>query len=131
MSEQPCGGNVSELAPNPGVHRMVAESESEIMGFVLSGPALDNEEAPSTGQLYAVYVDPDHWHTGVGHLLFSVSVDALSEDGFDTAVLWVHSGNDRARSFYESHGWAADGAERTEEVFGIVVPEVRYRTQLT
>jgi hypothetical protein len=27
-------------------------------------------------------------------------------------------------------GWVADGAERTDEVFGVVVPEVRYRRRL-
>jgi len=115
----------------PGVHRMVAESGSRIIGFVLAGPAMGSEEEPPLGQLYAVYVDPDHWDTGVGLVLFSAGVDALSEDGFETAVLWVHRGNDPARSFYEAHGWAADGAEHTEELFGIVVPEVRYRKSLS
>jgi hypothetical protein len=27
-------------------------------------------------------------------------------------------------------GWVADGAERTDEVFGVVVAEVRYRRRL-
>ncbi len=115
----------------PGVHRMVAESGSTIIGFVLAGPAVGIEEEPRIGQLYAVYVDPDHWDTGIGHLLFAAGMEALSEDGFETAVLWVHPGNIRARSFYEAHGWVADGAEQTEELYGIVAPEIRYRSSLT
>jgi len=115
----------------PGVHRMVAANGSRIVGFVLAGPAVGSDEEPSLGELHAVYVDPEHWDTGVGHLLFSAGVDALLEDGFETAVLWVHPGNERARSFYEAHGWAADGAERTEELYDIFVPEIRYRASLT
>jgi hypothetical protein len=36
----------------------------------------------------------------------------------------------RARRFYEVAGWVADGAERTDEVMGVVVAEVRYRRRL-
>jgi hypothetical protein len=42
----------------------------------------------------------------------------------------VLPGNRRARRFYEAAGWVADGAERTAEVFGVVVAEVRYRRWL-
>ena len=41
------------------------------------------------------------------------------------------TGNARARRFYEIAGWVADGSERTGEVFGITVPEVRYRRRST
>jgi hypothetical protein len=39
--------------------------------------------------------------------------------------------NTRARRFYEIAGWVADGSERTMEVLGVVVPEVRYRRRST
>ncbi len=39
-------------------------------------------------------------------------------------------GNHRARRFYEVEGWVADGTERTDEVLGMVVAEVRYRRRL-
>jgi hypothetical protein len=39
-------------------------------------------------------------------------------------------GNRRARRFYEIAGWVADGADRTTEVHGVLVPEVRYRRRL-
>jgi len=35
-----------------------------------------------------------------------------------------------ARRFYEVAGWVADGTERTDEVLGVVVAEVRYRRRL-
>jgi hypothetical protein len=46
-------------------------------------------------------------------------------------VLWVLPANARARRFYEIAGWVADGSERTMEVLGVVVPEVRYRRRST
>jgi hypothetical protein len=46
-------------------------------------------------------------------------------------VLWVLPGNAGARRFYELAGWVADGSERTSEVFGMTVPEVRYRKRST
>ena len=36
-----------------------------------------------------------------------------------------------ARRFYEIAGWACDGTERTVELQGVVVPEVRYRRRST
>jgi hypothetical protein len=46
-------------------------------------------------------------------------------------VLWVLEGDARARRFYEIAGWVADGTERTSEVFGVTVREVRYRRRST
>jgi ribosomal protein S18 acetylase RimI-like enzyme len=43
----------------------------------------------------------------------------LKGQGFEAAVLWVLQGNERAAGFYESEGWAADGAVREEEPYGI------------
>jgi RimJ/RimL family protein N-acetyltransferase len=55
----------------------------------------------------------------------------LDRMGFAESVLWVVPGNARARRFYERAGWATDGTERTAEVFGVTVPEVRYRRRST
>jgi hypothetical protein len=42
-------------------------------------------------------------------------------------TLWVLDDNPRARSFYEHGGWAADGARKADERWGVRAPEVRYR----
>ena len=47
--------------------------------------------------------------------------------GHVEAVLWVVPQNDRARRFYESEAWRDDHVRREDEVFGVVVPEMRYR----
>ena len=55
---------------------------------------------------------------------------ALSDFGFSKAMLWVHPGNERARRFYEAHGWVDDGVERQQTVIDVEVPEVRYSLDL-
>jgi GNAT superfamily N-acetyltransferase len=107
---------------------LVAERAGEVIGFATVGPAREPEAA---GELYAINLDPDHWGTGAGRALLEAAQTELARLGVDETVLWVLTGNARARRFYEIAGWAADGAERTIEVFGVTVPEVRYRRRST
>ncbi len=106
---------------------LVAEQAGRVVGFAVVGPAGDPEGA---GELYAINVDPDHWGTRAGRALLLAAQAELARLGYDEAVLWVLPGNARARRFYEVAGWATDGARRTLEILGVVVPEVRYRRRL-
>jgi RimJ/RimL family protein N-acetyltransferase len=67
---------------------------------------------------------------GSGQRLLLAATAELSRLGFPEAVLWVATGNSRARRFYEAAGWAADGMERTDDSFGPPIDEVRYRRLL-
>jgi ribosomal protein S18 acetylase RimI-like enzyme len=107
---------------------LVAERDGEVVGFAAAGPSPDPEGA---GELFAINLDPDHWGTGAGRALLEAVQAELDRMGFAESVLWVLPGNARARRFYERAGWATDGTERTAEVFGVTVPEVRYRRRST
>ncbi len=113
------------------MHRLsppiVAEVNGEIVGFVSVGTAND---ADADGELYAIYVLPPHWGTGVGRALIQAGEDRLRELGHRHAVLWVLEDNPRARRFYEAAGWTLDGTKRPIEVFGVSVPEIRYEKPL-
>ena len=106
---------------------LVAEEAGRVVGFTVVGPAQDPEGA---GELYAINVDPDHWGTGVGRTLLAAAQAELTRLGYTEAVLWVLPHNASARRFYEVAGWITDGIQRTSEVLGVVVPEVRYRQRL-
>jgi ribosomal protein S18 acetylase RimI-like enzyme len=82
-----------------------------------------------TGEVYALYVAPDWWSTGTGRSLMAAALAALSQGGYRHAVLWVLSGNARARRFYERAGFTADGAENVLAGLGGVL-EVRYAREL-
>jgi ribosomal protein S18 acetylase RimI-like enzyme len=107
---------------------LVAERAGEVVGFANLGPAEDPQGA---GELYAINVDPAHWGTGAGRALLEAAQAELARLGFAETVLWVLPANARARRFYELAGWAVDGTERTVDVLGVVVPEVRYHRRST
>lgn len=117
--------------PRPRSARFVAEDESgNVVGFITVGPAGADQESEE-GEVYALNVDPDFWGRGLGRALLAAGVSALADAGFTQAILWVHPGNERARHFYERVGWVFDEGEREQEVFGVTVPEVRYRLRIT
>lgn len=99
---------------DPHATEFVAEVNGEPVGWAVAGPAHHSDEE-RTGELYAIYVLPTHWSTGVGHVLLEAAEEALRANGFDTAVLWVLDGNSRAATFYERHGWIEDGAVKLDE----------------
>ncbi len=101
-----------------------------VLGLATIGPSSDTSDASNVGQLYALYVDPAAWGQGVGRLLLSDARERLSAIGFTEAQLWVMDGNERAQRFYRADGWLPDGRRQEEEVRGIRVTELCYRTTL-
>lgn len=106
---------------------VVAEVDGEIVGFVSVGPGADPD---TDGELYAIYVLPDHWGGGIGRALMQAGEERLRELGHRHAILWVLEDNPRARRFYEAAGWTLDGTRRPIEIFGQPVPEIRYEKSL-
>ncbi len=111
----------------PGNLIRVADVETGIQGYSLAGPSTTR----GWGELYAIYVDPDHWGTGLGRALLSAAVDGLVDAGFDRVLLWVLRGNTRARMFYEREGWVLGKPIRIENIGGSDVTEVRYEKRLS
>jgi len=112
--------------PGQGETTVAVDEERRICGFATIGPA-PADQSEGIGELYALYVDPDHWRHGVGRLLIGDAHKRLEAFGFEEAVLWVLVGNTRAESFYTNMGWRSDGTLRDEEIWGIAVQELRYR----
>jgi ribosomal protein S18 acetylase RimI-like enzyme len=107
----------------------VSVDGDEICGFATVGPCRD-EDMPSAGELYGIYVHPDWWNRGVGRILINDARERLFDLGFHEAVLWVLVGNERAERFYHKDRWSPDGQRRLAEVHGITVDEIRYRRPL-
>lgn len=106
----------------------VAELDGAVIGFAGAGPCRD-PDGESLGELYAIYVLPEHQGVGAGRALMEAATAWLA-GRFEEATLWVLEGNDRTRFFYEHLGWRADGGTKSEQRGPFVLDEVRYRTGL-
>jgi GNAT superfamily N-acetyltransferase len=116
------------LEPGSGVDALVCADGDAIVGFACVGPNRDGLDA-SVGELYALYVQPEHLGKGLGHQLLAAAEQRLAARGFVTATLWTLEPNDRARRFYEHRGWQADGASMPDET-DPEIREVRYAKPL-
>jgi len=107
------------------------EANGEVAGMASIGPTRDEDlDSESVAELFAIYVDPAHWGRGLGRDLMVAALGGVGELGFTEVALWVLDSNVRGRAFYESGGWAGDGAAKVDESFGLPLREIRYRLEL-
>jgi GNAT superfamily N-acetyltransferase len=105
----------------------VGEVGGSVEGFCLAGSSSDDD----WGEVYALYVTPSHWGTGLGRGLLRAGEHALSATGHHRALLWVLASNTRARAFYERQDWVLGKPIRIENIAGSDLTEVRYEKSLT
>ncbi len=98
------------------IHCLVAERDDRIVGFVTVRAATDSDvSAQTVAEMPTLYIDPDHWRSGLGSALCDAAVQRARDLGFAELVLWVLEINDRARTFYARRGFRADGATKIDE----------------
>jgi L-amino acid N-acyltransferase YncA len=120
-----------ESATSTANRLWVVEVEGRVVGFAATGPTRDSDEDRTvTGEVFAIYLNSQHWGRGIGRALFETAVSEMGRQGFHRATLWVLDANTRTRRFYEAAGWRTDGAVRTDVMEGVEVSEVRYRIAL-
>jgi RNA polymerase sigma factor (sigma-70 family) len=106
----------------------VAEDEDKTVGWISAARSRDVDASQSTGEIWAVYVHPDHWGKGVGRALYAAAEEELRRQGFTDVTLWVLKDNERAQHFYVSTGLVRDACEdRIVQLGGKALREVRMR----
>lgn len=85
----------------------VVESDGEIVAF-----AIGNAQS---GNIWALFVDPDHERRGYGQRLHDKMIDWLWSRGVDLLWLTTEPGT-RAQGFYESAGWQRVGLTESGEM---------------
>jgi ribosomal protein S18 acetylase RimI-like enzyme len=108
----------------------VVEEADELLGFLTLGVSRDSDvDQATTGEIWGIYLAPQHWRKGVGRRLCQNAEQMLASRHFKQAILWVFEGNDSARRFYEAMGFKVDGASKTLNP-GAPLKAIRYRKQL-
>ncbi|MBI1773150.1 MAG: GNAT family N-acetyltransferase [Burkholderiales bacterium] len=83
----------------------VAESEGKVIGFA-SGMMLPEPKLGMQAELTAIYLRPAWQRSGIGRRMLHKVVRTLQAQGAESLLVWVISGNDIARNFYEELGGA-------------------------
>ncbi|MEV0950819.1 N-acetyltransferase [Promicromonospora sp. NPDC050249] len=104
---------------------LVAEDESGTVGFTSVGPSRDEDAEPGDREIYAIYLHPRAWGTGVARDLMRTVLDGLTPG--TVVTLWILEGNERAQHFYRRHGFQHDGTERIDDIGGQPVTQLRFR----
>jgi GNAT superfamily N-acetyltransferase len=131
LSVERWGAMWAELLGDPGTAEkmaiLVAEEEGRIVGIGGCGPQRDEALAKSgfTGEFGMIYVLRSHQGRGLGRSIMASLARSLAKLGHDKAGLWVFSGNERARRFYERLGGAIVG-EKAGERDGTVLVDLAY-----
>lgn len=109
----------------------VAAEGDTVLGWISASRSRDVNASQSTGEIWAVYVDPGHWGQGVGRALCAAADEELRKQGFTDVTLWVLKENERALRFYVLTGLIRDVCEdRFVHLGGKALPEVRMRKPL-
>lgn len=108
----------------------VAEADGQMVGLLTLGGCRDPDlDGHVTGEIWGIYLVPEHWRQGMGTMLCKEGEGMLASRGYAVAVLWVLEANEQARRFYEAMGFQADGVSK-EIHLGIPLTAVRYRKEL-
>lgn len=110
----------------PETPTYVAVSNNTCVGFVGAGPNRD-DKCIYEGEMYALYVLPEHQGCGLGASLFDAGFKHVRRCGLKGMAVWVLEGNP-AQGFYERKGGARFGA-KTITIGGEELPEIGYGWQ--
>ena len=102
---------------------IVAEEGGQILGFG-SGGVSRRPSLPFAGEIYTLYVAPDHQRRGVGRAILAALLRGFSAAGRTSAIVWALADNP-SRFFYEAMG-AHLVAEGNEQLWGKPVRQRGY-----
>ena len=108
---------------------LVATLDEQVVGFVGFDRSRDAKTRSTVGEIWAIYVLPEHCGKGVGLALWDGARDGLKEEGCTQVTLWVLLGNERALEFCEhAAGFKREMPSlKTVDFGGIRLEEIRLK----
>ena len=108
---------VLEHAP-PNVLLVANDVAGDVVGFTAIHP--------QEGEMFLLFVHPEHARCGVGRALLDSAHEALRAAGCREAFLYTHEENERAIAVYEAAGYRRDGSVRESDFRGVHLREPRF-----
>jgi ribosomal protein S18 acetylase RimI-like enzyme len=106
---------------------LVARAAEEVIGFIAFGASRDKGAPIDRAEIWAIYVAPESWSMGIGHLLWGRAEQKIIMAGYGSVSLWVLADNEKAQRFYERIGFTLEPSSRKSFELGrIEVEELRY-----
>jgi len=93
---------------SPEARWWVLEQQGAVVGWAATGPCRDDGLDECCHELYAIYLLPSHVGEGHGRALIQHCLADVVERGHREMVMWVLTGNERARRFYAAAGFSPD-----------------------
>jgi len=115
-----------------GTTVLVLETNNHIVGFVSICKFRDESKDNASGEISAIYLDPNYWRKGYGARLCIAALKELSKTGYKEVLLWVMADNTQARLFYEKLGFQSTSKTKLEEFYngGALLKEILYKKVL-
>jgi GNAT superfamily N-acetyltransferase len=118
-----------------GATVLIATEGADPVGFVVAGPAPEDEVAAADGTVPSdaartvlvstLLVEPRWGRRGHGGRLLAAAAAALRETGATRGIVWVPAEDPASLSFYRRAGWQPDGTVRTLDANGRPLRELR------
>ena len=96
------------------------------VGFTSIGISRDDDLSDNTGEIWGIYLDPDHWRKGYGSKLLNWAEAELKSRGYKSIALWVLKDNHQARKFYKKHNFHKEGRRETITIGNKDLEKIRY-----
>lgn len=115
---------------DPQVH-VVVDGQA-VVGFVGFDRSRDPKSKPTTGEIWAIYVEQAHWGTGAGLALWDAAREGLLEEGCTDVTVWIPLVNERALRFHDLAGFKRElNTAKTVPMGGIKIEEIRLKRSLS
>lgn len=109
----------------------VASSDGLVVGFVGFDRSRDKGTPSTCGEIWAIYVHPEHWDKGAGVALWDAANDGLKEEGCTKVTVWVPVRNERALRFHERAGFKREMTSlKTVAVGAVKLEEIRLKREV-
>lgn len=103
---------------------VAVDQQRELVGLAMGGPS-ETENSPTTGEVYALYVQASHQGRGLGRRLVQAVAAHLAQSGITSLQIACLATNAPGRGFYEAIGGRVV-AERPFDEEGSILTAVVY-----